>query len=56
MIVNPEAPHCIAGWVEVANGEADVFLYLTGNSIDKKAAHTAGIISSRYHGITDTQP
>jgi hypothetical protein len=56
MISNQGSPFCIAGWVEVAHGEADVFLYLTGNSIDKIGAHSAEYISSLYHGIADTQP
>ncbi|HLZ16249.1 MAG TPA: hypothetical protein VKQ08_04390, partial [Cyclobacteriaceae bacterium] len=42
------ADHCLAGWVEVLDGRADVFLYLTGKSNHGIADHTAAKMLELY--------
>lgn len=45
---NSRAKHCIAGWVDVMENHADVFLYLAKNSEGKVGNHTPEKLSELY--------
>ena len=47
---------CLAGWVEVMNDDAEVFIYLAEKSGSGICAHTAENIRELYHGRINTKP
>ncbi len=45
---NNRAKHCLAGWIDVMENHADVFLYLAKNSEGKVGNHTPEKLSELY--------
>jgi hypothetical protein len=48
ILENTEAKYCLAGWVDVMENHADVFLYLAEKSEEKDSNHTPEKITELY--------